>query len=173
MHVAGVGACVGFVDGEAVGAGVIIFDLQMRVPAGFLSGVPQLTLAQSSPTRHAWPSAHFGQLIPPQSTSVSSPSLMLFAQLIGVGAGVGSGVFSPSPGLLQMPCVSPSSSPGPQCVLTQSVPTKQSRPLVHLAHTPPPQSTSVSAPFREPSEQVAATGVGEGVGDSVGAGVSH
>jgi hypothetical protein len=38
----------------------------------------------------------------------------------------------------------------------QSEPVRQDRPFPHVGQAPPPQSTSVSAPFRKPSEQLGA-----------------
>ena len=40
----------------------------------------QTSLSQSLPIRHTCDVVHFGQTLPPQSTSLSSPSLTLFVQ---------------------------------------------------------------------------------------------
>ena len=57
--------------------------------------VSQILLVQSSPTRQLCPGTHtnnaYAQL-PPQSTSVSSPSLYPDLQCAGVGAAVGADV---------------------------------------------------------------------------------
>jgi hypothetical protein len=45
---------------------------------------------------------------------------------------------------------------GSQTPEVQSEPVRQDRPFPHFGQTPPPQSTSVSAPFRKPSEQLGA-----------------
>ena len=67
-------------------------------------------------------------------------------------------------------------SPFAQSPLMQSVPRVHVKPSAHAGHPeapPPPQSTSVSAPPRIPSVQVAPVGAGVGmpVGLSVGLGV--
>jgi hypothetical protein len=45
-------------------------------------------------------------------------------------------------------------TPAPQMPLAQSFGSAQRFPLAHLAHASPPQSTSVSVPFRRVSVQV-------------------
>src|ERR1041385_7170641 len=78
---------------------------------------------QSVPVTHALPVAHFGQP-PPQSTSVSVPSFMLFAAQIG------------SVHTLAM-----------QFAFWQSAGPPQPWPAGHFGQVPPPQSTPVSAAF--------------------------
>jgi hypothetical protein len=77
--------------------------------------------------------AHRPQLPPPQSTSVSAPFLIPSLQ---VGAGAA-----------QKPAVQ-------TALATQSPAVAQAFPMAHRPQLPPPQSTSVSAPFLIPSEQV-------------------
>ncbi len=84
----------------------------------------QTELAQSPRRRQAFPATH-GEQVPPQSLSVSSPS------------------FTPLP----HPAVTQTLA-GEQSPVAQSEPAWQPRPTPHVGQLPPPpQSTSVSAPF--------------------------
>jgi hypothetical protein len=89
-------------------------------------------LWQSPADEHVLPVAHLEQLAPPQSTSVSVP---FFTVSMHVGAWHTFGLPEQTP-------------------LWQSVLTLQKPPTGHLAHVPPPQSTSVSAPFLTTSVQL-------------------
>jgi len=77
------------------------------------------------------PNPHFAGQLPPQSTSVSSPSFNPFEQALEAHA------------------------PSRQIPLVQSRAAAQEIPFAHLCGQLPPQSTLVSAPFRTPSPQVA------------------
>jgi hypothetical protein len=81
---------------------------------------------------HILPLLHFGQLRPPQSTSVSVPFLTPSEQL----------------GAWHLPTV--------HTLLWQSEPLVHILPDGHAGHVPPPQSMSVSMPFLTPSVQVGA-----------------
>ena len=91
----------------------------------------QVPPAQSPPTLHVAPSLHFGHVVPPQSVADSRP------------------FFTPS---VQ---VAPRHTPPPHERLVQSPPVAHPLPTMHREHEPP-QSTSVSLPFRVPSPQEAA-----------------
>src|SRR5262245_16613259 len=86
----------------------------------------QKPLMQSAVTTQALPSMHFGQVPPPQSTSVSLPSFTAFMQA--------------ETQTLPM-----------QKVLTQSVPALHALPFAHFVAHVPPQSTSDSVPSFLPS----------------------
>jgi hypothetical protein len=131
----------------------------------------QLALAQSASARHPCPSGQAGQLVPPQSTPVSSPFLAPSGQ---AGTWQAFAVHTPStqsdPALhacpeaqplqlppqstsLSVPFFCPSVHPGArqrskeQTPLSQSLPAKQAPPVVQGGQVGPPQSTSVSVPF--------------------------
>jgi hypothetical protein len=87
----------------------------------------QTPLRQSVGSRQTFLSAHFGQVPPPQSTSVSP--IFVTPSLQDAGE--------------QVPFV--------QTPYKQSVPVLHLRVLPHFGHVPPPQSTSVSTPFCTPS----------------------
>jgi hypothetical protein len=95
----------------------------------------QIIDEQSASRRHALVAAHAPQVVPPQSMSVSSPFCTP----------------SPQPGAVQTFGMVVEHEP-----LVQSPLTMHERPSEHVAHMPPPQSTSVSAPLRTVSLQVAA-----------------
>jgi hypothetical protein len=78
------------------------------------------------------PAAHFAQEAPPQSMSLSAPFLTRSVQF---GAWQRAGVPLHTP-------------------LWQSAATAQSLPLMHLEHTTPPQSMSVSSWFLTTSVQL-------------------
>lgn len=56
----------------------------------------QFVLTQSELTRHCLPLPQAAHTVPPQSTSVSLPSLVPSVQLVGGGVPVGSGGVGPS-----------------------------------------------------------------------------
>jgi hypothetical protein len=94
--------------------------------------------AQSVSVWHIWPLAHWVQVPPPQSTSVSAPSRRwsahwLSTQVLIVG----------------------SQAPEMQSVLAAHI-----APLSHWVQVPPPQSTSVSVPSLVPSPQESGWHVG-------------
>src|SRR5207245_2329504 len=139
----------------------------------------QTPLVQSAPARHAWPSPQSGQVLPPQSTSLSVPFLTPSPQ---VGAArtdelhtrpwqtPATAQFFPLAHLVgqeapqstspSVPFWIPSLQVGAaqiapmQIRLWQSSPRRQRRPVPQVEQVPP-QSTSVSAPFRTPSPQPA------------------
>jgi hypothetical protein len=90
-------------------------------------GVPFVIAAQSPGPAHPAPGAHLRAQMPPQSTAVSSPSLMRSEQEAA-----------------QRPFV--------QSPLTQWAPPLHAAPKPHFAGQLPPQSTSVSSPSRTPFE---------------------
>src|SRR5690606_19719407 len=98
----------------------------------------QLPVVQSEPPLQRWPMPQGSQVVPPQSTSVSSWFSTPSAQVPGAA--------SQRPSLPQSPL-------------------RQSPGAAHLAPTPqpsqvaPPQSTSVSSWLRTPSVQVGVSGV--------------
>src|SRR5437588_860182 len=79
-------------------------------------------LVQSVGALHACPAAHVGQTPPPQSTSVSAPSLAWSAHWLATH-------------LSEIPS---------QALLVQSALAAQSLPAAQVGQTPPPQSRSVS-----------------------------
>jgi hypothetical protein len=83
-------------------------------------------LVQSPGTEHAAPFAHFVVQVPPQSTAVSEPFFTV----------------SVHDAVWQTPAVHT-----PLAGSTQSVAFAHFLPAPHAVHVPPPQSTSVSAPF--------------------------
>jgi hypothetical protein len=87
---------------------------------------------QSAPAPHALPLAHFGQALPPQSTSLSLPS---FAPLLHEAIGRAQALLR-------------------QIAEAQSAAPVQALAAAHLGQVGPPQSTSVSAPFFAPSVQL-------------------
>jgi hypothetical protein len=93
----------------------------------------QTPLLQSVGCKHCSPSAQDGQAPPPQSTSVSLPSLMLSRQVAGEHV----------------------RGPGLHSVLMQSLLARQCLPSAQAVHQVPPQSVSVSSQFFTPSKQVA------------------
>jgi len=97
----------------------------------------QLRLTQSLGVAHVAPAVHAPHVGPPQSTSVSAPFL---TPSLHVAAA-------------QVPDVAL------QLEVEQSLPTVQLTPTPQALQEPPPQSTPVSAPFRIPSEHVAAAHV--------------
>jgi hypothetical protein len=118
---------------QSTSVSVPFLTTSVQVAALHVSGEPEHTpLWQSLPTAHVAPVPHFGQLAPPQSTSVSVP---FFTTSVHVGA------------WQMLPMHTP---------LAQSAATPQTLPAAHLAHVPPPQSTSVSAPFFTTSAHVGA-----------------
>src|SRR2546422_802970 len=88
--------------------------------------------AQSPLTLHFLLSAHFGQVPPPQSKSVSSPSCWWSVHWVAT----------------------PVRAPASQALEAQSPSTRHLRPLAHAGHMPPPQSRSVSLPSFFSSVQV-------------------
>ncbi len=98
--------------------------VSLKAPEVLFPQVPlaQPPLLQSEGAEHFLPSAHFGHCGPPQSASVSCPSLRPFLQLGGV-------MHTP---LLHSP-------------LWQSEFTRHFLPSAHGVHSTPPQSVSVSA----------------------------
>ena len=95
----------------------------------------QLLLLQSPSTTQASPSAQASQILPPQSTSVSSWLVIPSEQVSTVGV------------------VQTLST---QLLLLQSPSTTQARPSAQASQMLPPQSTSVSSWLVMPSEQVSA-----------------
>jgi hypothetical protein len=96
-----------------------------------LSGEPEHTpLWQSAATAHVPLVGHFGQVPPPQSTSVSAPFFTLSVQLAD---------------WQMLPTQTP---------LWQSPPTLHVLPAAHFGHEAPPQSMSVSVPFFTVSVQL-------------------
>jgi hypothetical protein len=95
-------------------------------------GVPLPTAAQSTALAQAAPGGHFRVQLPPQSTAVSSPSLMRSEQ-----------------DAAQRPLV--------QSPLMQSAPLPHAAAKPHLAGQLPPQSTPVSSPSRTAFEHALAT----------------
>jgi hypothetical protein len=91
--------------------------------------------AQSALCTHFCLSAHGMQVAPPQSTSVSSPSITPSVQW-----------------LVWQVCMSAWHQ-----VLVQSLPEMHALPSPHVEQVPPPQSTSVSAPSLRPSPHWLAT----------------
>jgi hypothetical protein len=94
--------------------------------------VAQTALVQSELAPHLRPGAQSPQFGPPQSTSVSAWFLILSTQ----------------DGAAQVRVVVPT-----QFRLTQSPTTLHFAPVPHLVEQDPPQSTSVSLPFKMPSPQ--------------------
>lgn len=86
----------------------------------------QLAVAQSTLFLHACPSPHFGQAVPPQSTSVSVPLVTPSVQI----------------GTWHVLTTAPEHTP-----LLQSVGWSHFLPSAHALQFAPPQSTSVSFPF--------------------------
>jgi hypothetical protein len=109
--------------------------------------------AQSIATRHPFAVEHFGQALPPQSTSVSVPFLT-------------ASVHSAVPQVWFGKHFHDMQSPG----------TLQTFPAAHGTHAPP-QSTSVSVPFFTPSRHVGGAGgaasTGGGTGPASTIGTSH
>ncbi|WP_248354746.1 hypothetical protein [Anaeromyxobacter oryzae] len=100
-------------------------------PSGAAQTLPlQAPLAQSPLEAQVLAVPQRGQVVPPQSTSVSVPFLTASAQL---------GDWH---------------EPDAQTPLEQSRPRTQALPSAHAGQAPPPQSTPVSAPSRIPSTQV-------------------
>jgi hypothetical protein len=91
-----------------------------------------MLLLQSALIPHVLLSAHFGQVGPPQSTSVSLPFLIPSMQV----------------------AVAAAQTPELQLLLLQSALTRQALPFAHFEVQLPPQSTSVSSPFFTVSVQV-------------------
>src|SRR4051794_10304839 len=83
---------------------------------------PHVALAQSTPILHRFPIVHRGQTVPPQSVSVSLPSVTPFLQFAVEQT---------------LPVHEPPA---------QSVAATHAFPSTHGAHSAPPQSTSVSWP---------------------------
>ena len=96
----------------------------------------QIPLAQSPSEPHGLPIVHAGQMGPPQSTPDSLPLCAPSSQRGG--------------GVMQVPFW--------QVPLTQSRPCSHERSLLHGRQTGPPQSVSLSRPFRALSAQVASGG---------------
>lgn len=133
-------------DGDGVVA-TVVADRHFFVVAEHCRDLQSVDLVHPSPALHG---VHFP---PPQSTSVSSPFLILSVQVpAGILDGDGDGV------------VPARHVPPVQTRLTQSVTTWHLFPTAHAGHATdrppgtaelkPPQSTSVSRPFLLPSEQV-------------------
>src|SRR6266567_4143583 len=99
------------------------------------SGLAQLLVLQSEFAAHGRFKSHFAQVSPPQSTSLSSP------------------FFWPSSQALATHTRRVTWQPP----LEQSAPVAQARPVAQPSQSPPPQSTSVSAPLLTPSRHAEGT----------------
>ena len=93
----------------------------------------QTLLAQSVPETHASPSAHFGQVPPPQSGAVSVP-FWTASEQVGAAQALGEPLHT---------------------LLWQSLACVQVSPVPHAVQSRPPQSMAVSLPFCAPSVQLA------------------
>ena len=96
-HINVVGATVGDHDGEDVGESVGALEVGEIVGALLGVGVLQtacshIPLLQSVPKLHFSPAIQKLHTLPPQSTSVSVPSILPFRHVAGVGCWVGDGV---------------------------------------------------------------------------------
>src|SRR6185312_11178549 len=99
--------------------------------------------AQSLSPLHAWVRAHFGHVAPPQSVSVSVPSLRLSAHWFSTQVLVraSQALVEQSESFTQR-----QTPPLEQSLLVQSEFTEHPLPARQAGQTPPPQSVSVSAP---------------------------
>jgi hypothetical protein len=97
LEVGAVGAIVGVAVGAAVGVEV---GVSVGAAVGDAVGVGvshepserQMELSQSLLIRHCWEARHGGQLVPPQSISVSSPPFIPSLQSGWLGIDVGAAV---------------------------------------------------------------------------------
>ncbi|HYY53102.1 MAG TPA: hypothetical protein VE755_09525 [Myxococcales bacterium] len=137
------------------------------------------TAAQSALVEQRAPGTHFAAHEPPQSTSLSSPSLIrsvhdaaheplvqmplmqLDAPLHPAAKPHFAGQLPPQSTSVSSPSLSPFEQALAAQALSRQIPLAQSRaapqaiPFAHFCGQVPPQSTPISVPFRTPSPQLA------------------